>query len=143
VAKLRRVRRGFREEVLQLVSAGEGNFEKLMQLAEASFADAGYHEVLRAFWAAEVSNAVSSLRTEGLIETIGKKWKPVSKLTGEDVDVISIRRKKRLRGELKAQKRLAHEHGRIDEAVAVGRMLDIVSEQLHADEQPVESASVS
>lgn len=134
MAKLRRVRRDFRKEVHQLVNAGEGNFEKLMELAELSFRDAGYHELLKTFWANEVHNAVSYLRDEGQIESIGKKWKPAAELTSEDVDVISTRRKKRLRGELKAEVRLAHQHGRTEEAVLASKMLDLVSQSLPQEE---------
>lgn len=145
MAKLRRVRRDFRKEVLQLVNAGEGNFETLMELAERSFRDAGYHELLRTFWTTEVHNAVSYLRDHGdpteRIESIGKKWKPASELTVDDVEVISTRRKKRLRGELKAEVRLAHGHGRTEEAVLASKMLDLISQSLPQEDAVPETVT--
>lgn len=131
MASIRRVRKGFREEVRRLVSTGEGNFESLVELAGKYFGrDVGYEVLIKTFLGTEVGNAVSYLRNEGLIETVGKKWKLSSDLQLEDVEIISVRRLKRLRGELKAEVRLAHNFGRTEEAIAASKMLDIVSQQL-------------
>lgn len=135
MASMRRVRRDFRKEVLRLVSSGEGNFEKLIELAGSFFGrDVGYEVLIKSFLGSEVSNAVSYLRSEGAIETVGKKWKPASELQPEDVDIIQIRRLKRIRGELKEEIRLAHHFGRIDEATAASKMLKVVTEQLSSAE---------
>ena len=133
MASMRQVRKRFRKEVHRLISAGGGNTEMLMDIAKVMFGEVGYPKVLETFWRSELSNAVSHLRNEGLVETIGKKWKPVDELQPEDVDVISTRRFKRLRGELKAEVQLAHKHGRIDDATTAARMLDLVSQQLGGD----------
>jgi hypothetical protein len=126
MASIRRVRRDFRKDVLRLVNAGEGNFEKLMQLADTHFGanECGYKAVLKAFNSGEVNNAVSYLRAEGLVETVGKQWKPVGQLQSEDVEIIQVRRKKRVRGELQAGVRMAHHHGCTEDAVLLSRALD-------------------
>jgi len=131
MASLRRVRRDFRKEVLRLIGTGDGNIETLIKLAGSHFGhDVGYEALIKSFLGSEVSNAVSFLRNEGLVETVGKQWKPTDDLRDEDVEIISTRRLKRLRGELKAEVRLAHEHGRTEEAILASRMLDLVSTKL-------------
>ena len=102
MASLRRVRKDFRKGVLQLISAGDGNFETLIELADKHFGrDVGYEVLIKCFLGSEVSNAVSCLRNDREIETVGKKWKPVGQLEKSDIEVISTRRKKRLRGEFR------------------------------------------
>ena len=131
MASIRRVRRDFRNEVNQLISSGEGSTEKLVEAAGRHFGyDVGYEVLIKTFLHNEVGNAVSSLRSEGLIETIGKQWKSTSELVPSDVAIISLRRLKRMRGELQAQVKLAHQHGLVEDAVAAGRMLEIVSNEL-------------
>ena len=74
MSSIRRVRRDFRKEVLQLISSGDGNIEKLVETAGRFFGrDVGYEVLIKTFLHNEVSNAVSCLRSDGLIETIGKK----------------------------------------------------------------------
>jgi hypothetical protein len=144
MASLRRVRKNFRKEVLQLIKAGEGNLKSLMQLADAHFGsnDCGYHAVLRAFHAGEVNNAVSQLRLDGEIETVGKSWKSTEDLQSEDVDIITLRRMKRLRGEAKSLARFAHEHGRTEAAISASHVVSIVNvnegEPAAAEEQVAE-----
>ncbi|NDF13304.1 MAG: hypothetical protein EB060_10890 [Proteobacteria bacterium] len=144
MASLRRVRKNFRKEVLQLIKAGEGNLKSLMQLADAHFGsnDCGYHAVLRAFHASEVNNAVSQLRLDGEIETVGKSWKSTEDLQSEDVDIITLRRMKRLRGEAKSLARFAHEHGRTEAAISASHVVSIVNvndgEPAIAEEQVAE-----
>jgi hypothetical protein len=94
----------------------------------------GYETLIKTFLSTEVSNGLAQLRLEGEVESTGKCWKPIANLQPEDVEIISVRRLKRLRGELKAQEVLAHNHGRIDEAVAVARMLEVISGELHRRE---------
>lgn len=138
MASIRRVRRDFRKEVDQLISSGVGSIQKLIEAAGRHFGhDVGYEVLIKTFLHNEVSNAVTTLRSEGRIETIGKQWKPVSALDPSDVEIISLRRLKRMRGELKAQVRLAHQHGRIDDAIAASRMLEIVSSELHSRREEV------
>jgi len=138
MASIRRVRKSFRKQVLRFISSGDGNIEKLSELAGSFFGnDVGYEVLIKTFLRAEISNAVSFLRNEGQIETIGKQWKPVSELQPADVEVISTRRKKRLRGELKAEIKLAHNHGLIDDAVLASQMLGLLSSSMV--EQSVEA----
>jgi len=144
MASLRRVRKNFRKEALRLIKAGEGNLKSLMQLADAHFGsnDCGYHAVLRAFHAGEVNNAVSQLRLEGEIETVGRSWKSTEDLQSEDVDIITLRRMKRLRGEAKSLARFAHEHGRTEAAISASHVVSIVNvnegEPAAAEEQVAE-----
>ena len=143
MASLRRVRKDFRKEVLQLISTGDGNIETLISLADKQFGrSVGYHELLKTFLGSEVSNAVSFLRTEGHIESIGKKWKPVGELAEDDVNVIELRRKKRIRGELKASIVLAHNHGRTEEAITAAKMLELIAEPA-TNSEAEETASTS
>jgi hypothetical protein len=129
MASLRRVRKNFRKEVLQLIKAGEGNLKNLMLLADAHFGsnDCGYHAVLRAFHAGEVNNAVSQLRLDGEVETVGRSWKSTDNLQSEDVDIITTRRMKRLRGEAKSLAKFAHEHGRTEAAISASHVVSIVN----------------
>ena len=131
MASLTRVRRDFRNEVNQLISSGTGSTEKLVEAAGRHFGrDVGYEVLIKAFLRGEVSNAVSTLRGEGRIETIGHMWKPASQLVPADVAVISLRRLKRMRGELLAQVKLAQTHGLAEDVLAAGRMLEIVTTEL-------------
>lgn len=131
MASLRRVRRDFRKDVLRLISTGDGNIETLVESAGKHFGyDVGYEALIKSFLHSEVSNAVSYLRNESLIETVGKKWKPASELNDEDIDIISVRRLKRLRGELKSEVRLAHDHGRVEEAAKASKLLREVEDLL-------------
>ena len=141
MASMRRVRRNFRAEVLRLVSSGNGNMETLTKLADGFFGrDVGYEVLIKTFLGSEVSNAVSFLRNEGHIETVGKQWKPAGELTDDDVTIISTRRLKRLRGELKSEIRMAHNFGKVEEAVLASRMLELVNEKLP---EPVEESTVA
>lgn len=128
MASLRRVRKNFRKEVHQLIKAGEGNLKNLMALADSHFGsnDCGYHAVLRAFHAGEVNNAVSQLRLDGEIETVGRSWKSTENLQSEDVDIITLRRMKRLRGEAKSLAKFAHDHGRTEAAISASHVVSIV-----------------
>lgn len=140
MASMRRVRKDFRKEVYRLISAGDGSIDKLVEVAGRFFGrDVGYEVLIKTFLQSEVSNAVTCLRSEGHIETVGKRWKLTEELRPEDVDVISTRRWKRLRGELKSEARLAHDHGRISDATAAGQMLSLVSSMLASQESAEEA----
>jgi hypothetical protein len=113
-----------------------------MDLAYSHFGrnECGYHAVLKAFNQGEVNNAVSQLRLEGKIETVGRQWKDAEALQSEDVDIIIIRRMKRLRGEAKSLGVFAHEHGRTEEAISASNVVSIVKvddEVKVKDETPV------
>ena len=128
---IRSVRRDFRKEVLQMISAGEGNLEKLMQLAAVTIGnEVSNSQLVRSFLHTELSNAVSQLRNEGEIETIGKQWKPAANLNESDVETISVRRLKRIAGELRSQLRLDHEHGRTESAIETADSLAVVMRHL-------------
>ena len=143
MASMRKVRKSFRKEVLRLISSGDGNTENLTQTAGGLFGNyVGYEMLIKTFLQSEVSNAVATLRNEGLVETVGKKWKLAGALESEDVDIIHIRRLKRLRGELKAEIRLAHEHGRTNDAINASDMLAIVSSQLVDAESDIEAEAI-
>jgi len=143
---MRRVRKNFRDGVLQSVSTGDGSIESLMTLAGQHFGhQVGYELLIKSFLGTEVSNAVSYLRSEELIETVGKQWKTVSTLESSDIGIIALRRLKRVRGELKSAIRLSHAHGRTEEAVASARMLEIIESQIISEEtvaEPVSSPKV-
>ena len=134
MASLRRVRKSFRNDALRLVNAGDGNVEKLMEVAGKHFGnDVGYENLIKSFLRTEVGNALAYLRTEGIVESIGKKWLPASQLTPGESVVVSSRRWKRLRGELKSEVRFAHEHGLTDEAIKAADILARVSIGEHAE----------
>jgi len=125
------------------IDRGEGSLSQLIQIADRLLGrDVGYELLIKTFCANEVSNGLAQLRNDGLIESTGKLWKLTSNLETEDVDIIHVRRLKRLRGELKSEIRLAHEHGRVEDAVNAGRMLEIVQQQLLAAEPEAELAEV-
>ncbi len=133
MASLRTVRKHFRKEALRLVSSGDGNVEILKRLAGSYFGhQVGYEVLITSFLQNEVSNAMSYMRSEGHVESVGKKWKPVADLNEGDIDILSIRRLKRLRGELKAEIRLCHEHGRTEAATSASDMLAIVSARIES-----------
>ena len=140
MASLRRVRRSFRKAMLQLIEAGEGTYDNMVKLADEFYGsnDCGYKSVLTAFHQGEINNATSQLRTDGRIETIGKRWKAVEKLESSDVDVIIQRRVKRQRGEAKALVTFAHNHGRIEVATSASNVAHIFdrSEEEAVSEQP-------
>lgn len=128
MASMRKVRKSFREEVLRAISSGDGNIETLIEIAGSHFGrGVGYEVLIKSFLGSEVSNALSCLRNEGIIESIGKKWKPATDLSVAESAVVSTRRWKRLRGELKSEVRFAHEHGLIDEATKASALLAMVS----------------
>ena len=142
MASIRRVRKGFRKEVLRSVSAGDGNIEKLMEIAGKYFGhDVGYEVLIKTFLGSEVSNALTYLRSDGLVESVGRKWLPATELTPEQSTVVSSRRWKRLRGELMSEVRFGHEHGLIEEATKASELLSMVasSSDEHAD---VDAANV-
>jgi hypothetical protein len=144
MASIRRVRKDFRKEVLSLIQQGDGNIETLLRLAGDYFGrDVGYEVVLRAFLGSEVGHAVAYLRNEGLVESVGKLWKPASELDDNYVARISNRRFKRIRGELKQGIKLAHDHGLVEDAVMVSKMLETMLNRLPALEPEPETADVS
>ena len=135
MASMRRVRKNFRNEVLRLISSGDGNIKTLMALADGFFGrDVGYEVLIKTFLGSEVSNAVSYLRNEGKIETVGKQWKVAESLTSDDVTIISTRRLKRLRGELKSEIKMSHQFGKTEEAILASRMLELVKSRLPENE---------
>lgn len=141
MASMRRVRRRFRDEALRIIKAGEGNSESLIVLAGKHFGhDVGYETLIRAFLASEVSNAVSQLRNDGHVESIGKKWIALADLQSEDVDIIITRRQKRVRGELKELVRFNHEHGRTEDAITAAMALTAIERQLNEQSKSEEFA---
>jgi len=140
MASMKRVRKSFREEALRLVNAGEGNFEKLIELAGQHFGrDVGYETLIKSFLGSEVNNSMAVLRTDGYVESVGKKWVPAATLSPDQQEVVSIRRWKRLRGELKSEEQFAHEHGMTDRAAQAGELLSQVSNWLQPEEVAAES----
>lgn len=129
MASLRRVRKSFRKEVLRAVSTGDGTIETLINnVAGKHFGrDVGYEDLIKSFLGTEVSHALAYLRSEGLVESVGKKWIPAAELTAAESTVVSTRRWKRLRGELKSEVRFAHEHGLMDEATKAAELLAMTS----------------
>jgi hypothetical protein len=141
---MRSVRRRLRKELSTEIAGGNGDLPTLRGLTRQLLGHSVGFEVLIDAWCAnETSNALAQLRIAGEAESVGKMWKPVDVLTDADVEAISIRRLKRMRGELKAQERLAHEHGRISEAAAVARLLEIIGQELCKREPVSDAASVS
>lgn len=128
MASMRKVRKGFRKEILRSISTGDGNIETLVKLAGKHFGhDVGYEALIKSFLGSEVSNALAYLRSEGLAESIGGTWKPSTDLSMDESAVVSTRRWKRLRGELKSEVRFAHEHGLMDEATKASELLAMVA----------------
>jgi len=128
MASIRNVRRQLRKELLKAVVAGNGDLKTLVRIArEIVGNDVGVEKMLAAFYPAEVSKAMSVLRSDRLVESVGSDWKAVANLDATDVDTISLRRLKRMRGELREEERLAHEHGRTEEAVVASRMLELLA----------------
>jgi len=145
-SSMRTVRRQLRKELLGAIGNGDGVLPQLIEIADRLLGrNVGYEVLIKTFCANEVSNALAQLRLDEEVETTGKCWKLVSKLEDEDVDIISTRRLKRLRGELKAEIRLAHDHGRIDDAALASEMLAMVQGRLpfEAEEAAVEVATES
>jgi hypothetical protein len=125
-----------------LISSGDGNIDKLIEAAGGYFGHlVGYEVLIKTFLRSEVTNAVSTLRQEGCVETVGRHWKPVLALESDDVEQISMRRFKRLRGELKEEIRLDHAFGRHEEAAMAGKMLEVLSERLESGDVSAESES--
>jgi hypothetical protein len=128
VASLRKVRKELRKAMLIAIKQGKRSTRDLFALADAHFGsnDCGYHAVIKAFVMSEVNNAVSFLRQEGHIETVGKEWKPVEEIDQDDALKIMARRKKQIRGLAKGATRFAHEHGHTEDAVCLLNVLGIV-----------------
>ena len=128
---MRSARRELREKLLNALSTGKGSLPELVRVADGLFSrEVGYGILLNSFLANEVSQGLAKLRIDGAAESVGKIWKLANELDGDDVDKISLRRLKRLRGEFKAQILLDHNFGRTENAVAVARMLEIIEQQL-------------
>ena len=143
-SKMRKVRRQFRQEMLRAIEAGNGTAETLEKIARAVLGnDIGLEVAMSSFYANEVNKGLAQLRTDGLAESTGKVWKLAGSLDGEDIEAISIRRMKRIKGELLAEIRLAHDNGRFEEATIASSMLAIVSKQLEAAVVEAEAAEVT
>ena len=97
--------------------------------------DVGYEVLIETYLSSEVSNGCSYLRDEGLVESVGSQWKLKADMEPEDKEIVMTRRDKRLRGELKAQIRMAHEAGDTEAAIKAADML----QRLGATEEPVET----
>jgi len=143
MASIRRVRKDFRNEALRLIKAGDGSIQNLVETAGKHFGHlVGYEVLIKTFLHNEVGNAMSHLRNDGCVETVGKQWKPVSTLDDDDVGVIQVRRQKRVRGELRAGMKLAHDRGDIDTASLYGaaiQSLGIVAAEQESPHSQVES----
>lgn len=144
---MRSVRRNFRKEVLQCVNAGDGSIERLTELAGKFFGfQVGYELLIKSFLNSEVSNAVSQLRCQGEIETVGKQWKPVSSLNPDEMRGILLRTRKRIRGELESTVRRAHQFGFAEDAIDATKALSalaMVEEAIEARETEELSAAKS
>ena len=144
MASLRSVRKELRNEILKSVNEGEFRLPAFTGIADHLMGrQVGYEQLIRTFLASEVNSALAYLRLDGKVESIGKLWKPVDSLESGDVDKISTRRKKRLRGELKAQERLSHQYGRIEDAIVAAKMITILTDSIEKSEseQTEESAA--
>jgi len=145
---MRHVRRQLRKELLQAIKEEQGDLATLMQIADRLLGRAvGYEVLIKTFLSNEIANGLKQLRVDGEVESTGRLWKPFGDLKSEDVTKISTRRLKRLRGELKAEIRLAHDYGRVEEATVAARMLEIVSQRLQSTEvvvdEPVEAVEIA
>jgi len=130
-SRMRSARRRLRKEALRLIMSGNGDRATLDRVAcEIMGREVGIEEVTAYFYANEISNATKQLRIAGDVESVAGRWIETSKLSDADVESISVRRLKRLRGEAKAQLKLAHDHGRIDEAAMAGRLLEVIGYEL-------------
>lgn len=140
MASIHRVRKQLRKALLHAVSSGQGDIKSLKRITREIIGnDVGIERLLDNLYANEVSKAMAVLRSERLVETVGKVWKLMGCLDNSDVDTISLRRLKRLRGELRAQVRLAHEHGRTEDAILASDMLGKLTTKL--EEATAESSS--
>ena len=79
------------------------------------------------------------MRLDGKAESTGLLWKAANCLESEDIDIISVRRLKRLRGELESEIRMANEYGRVEDATSASMMLGIVTARLAEVLPPVEA----
>ena len=95
--------------------------------------EVGVTTLMEAFCRNEVSKALAQLRLDGHVESIGSIWKAMESLNLEDADSISIRRLKRLRGELRSEVALNRKFGRWEEAALAQSLLD----QLEAVRYPL------
>jgi hypothetical protein len=106
--------------------------------------DVGVEELMESYYANETSNAMKQLRIAGETESVGGVWMRVADLTEANVETISVRRLKKMRGELKAQMTLAHDHGLVGDAAFAGRMLEVLHQELAKRETvEAETAAVS
>ena len=138
-SRMRSARRRLRKELSRCVKSGQGDRATLDRVArEIMGREVGMEEVAAYFYTNEASNSMSQLRLAGDAESVGGLWLPVESLTDAHVETISIRRLKRLRGEAKAQERLSHDHGRVEEAVLIGRLLELLHQGL-ASQEPVDA----
>lgn len=131
---MRTVRRELRQQLLAAISVGSGDLRELVKIADHLLGqEVGWELLIRTFSHTEVQHGLAQLRLDGKVESAGKVWKLVGNLESEDVDTISTRRSKRLRGELKAEIRLAHEYGRTEDAIAASKMLEIIEARLQEE----------
>lgn len=131
MASLHRVRKQLRKALLNAVSTGKGDTKSLKAITREIIGnDVGIERLLDNLYASEVSKGMAVLRSERLVESVGKDWKLLASLDSSDVDTISLRRLKRLRGELRAELRLAHEYGRFDDAIRASKMLETLTGKL-------------
>ena len=131
MSSMRQVRRNLRREIMLAIDDGDGHPKSLAKIAGRLLGqDVGYDTLIKAFCAYEVRNALAQLRLDGKAESTGMLWKAADSLESEDIDIISVRRLKRLRGELESEVRMANQYGRAEDASSASMMLGIVTARL-------------
>lgn len=140
MSSMRPVRKGLRKEIMLAIKDGDGHPKSLAKIADRLLGRVvGYETLIKTFCANEVRNALAQLRLDGLAESTGMLWKAADCLESEDVDIISVRRLKRLRGELESEIRMANQYGRLDDSKSASMMLGIVTARLAEVLPPVKA----
>ena len=120
MASLRSVRKAFRRELRQLMASKGGYLlpHEGVALARAMFGrEVGVDDLMESYCANQFNAAMAYLRSDRVAESVGREWVAVSQLKPEQVDGVTLRRLKRIVGELRSQVALDHETGRTEEAV--------------------------
>lgn len=145
MAKMLKVRRQLRAALHEAIKAGDGSNAVIHKITrDIMEADVTLRVLMDSLVLGEANKATAQLRREFGVESVDTGWVTKEMLSQENVEIISARRFKRVRGECQTEIDLAHTHGMTEEAsvaIQIIGLLDKLAPEPSDDAEAVDAVA--
>lgn len=139
-SKMRKVRRLLRHRLRSRLKEGNCSRSEMESIVESIMAhEVGYATLVSTFLRSELNMALAYLQRgpTAEAESNGMVWKHVDNLDDMDLDVISVRILKRMRGEASRHADISDKHGRHSDASFARGFMDQLERLIEARESAI------